>query len=149
MIINYKLGKIFGPSMVFAGYILMVFGILTLYFTLSSIGLVIIGTLIAFTSSGTRVETEKRQYKRYLLLAGVLLIGKNQSFENDDVIEVKKYKGTHRTYSMSNRQSTVEINDYRLYLIKRDPRRKIWVASFDTEEEAFKEIEILRTIVPA
>lgn len=144
MIINYKLGKIFSPSMLIAGYILMIFGVLTLYFTISSIGLVIIGALIAYTSSGTRVEAEKGQYQSYFLLAGVLQIGKKQVFEKEDRIEVKKFKVKYSRFRRSNRLSDIEINDYRIYLIKDHSKKKVLMARFDTEEEAREELNLLQ-----
>ena len=147
MIINYKLGKIFGPSMVFAGYILMVFGVLTLYFTISSIGLILIGVLIAFSSSGTIVEPELQKYKNYLLLAGVLQIGKKQAFEKEDRIEVKKFKGKHLSFSRSNRQSAVDSNDYGIYLITSRSKKKILMARFEAEEEATEESTNIKVII--
>ena len=147
MITHYKLGKIFGSSMVFAGYILMVFGVLSLYFTISSIGLILLGAFIAFTSSGTLIEPEKQQFKNYLLLFGFLQIGKKQSFEKEDRIEVKKFKGKHICYSRSNRQSTVDINDYRIYLITSQSKKKVLIARFVTEEEAIEESTSIKSII--
>jgi len=147
MITHYKLGKIFGPSMVFAGYILMAFGVLSLYFTISSIGLILIGAIIAFTTSGTTVETERHQYKKYLLLAGVLQIGKKQIFEKEDRIEVVKFKGKHLSISRSNRQSAVDSNDYRIYLTTSGSKKKILMARFETEEEAVQESTSIKTII--
>lgn len=144
---NYKLGKIFGPSMVFAGYILMVFGLLTIYFTLTSIGLAILGAFLAFTTSGTIVDTDKKQYKIYLKFIGFITVGKEKSFSKDDKIEVKKFKGRHVTYSRSNRQSAVEVGDYRIYLIKAESKKKILLARFDNEDEAIEESKNLISII--
>jgi hypothetical protein len=148
MITNYKLGKIFGPSMVFAGYILMVFGVLTIYFTLTSIGLALLGAFLAFTTSGTEINAEKKEYNIYIKLFGFIPVGKEKSFYKDDQIEVKKFNGSHFTYSRSNRQSAVEINEYRIYLILANTKKKKLLAQFDTEEEALEESKNLIALIP-
>lgn len=147
MIIRYKLGKTFGPSMVFAGYIIMVFGVLTTYFTFTSIGLILLGAVLAYTISGTLVDTEKREFKSYLRLAGFIPIGKVTSCSSDDAIEVRKFKGSHVTYSTSNRQSSIEVNEYRIYLINAGSKKKILLARFEKEEEAMDESRNLNAIV--
>jgi hypothetical protein len=147
MITHYKLGKIFGPSMVFAGYILIVFGVLTIYFTFTSTGLALLGAIIAFTTSGTVIDTEKRQYKSYVRIAGIIRVGKELPFNTEDKTEVKKFKGKHATYSWSNRQSTTEVNDYRIYLIKADSKKKTLLARFEEEEEALEESRNLNAII--
>lgn len=133
--------------MVLAGYILMVFGVLTLYFTISSLGLCLIGAMIAFSSTGTLVEIEKKQYKSYLLLAGVLQIGKAQTFAKKDRIEVKKFKGKNTPLRWFNRQSASEINDYRIYLITNRAKKKILLARVEKEEEAMRERELLQAVI--
>jgi hypothetical protein len=148
MIIHYKLGKFFGPSMVFAGHMLMVFGILTLYFTITSLGLVCLGAIMAFTTSETLVDTEKRSYKSYLQLFGLLPIGKELSFDKDDTIEVKKFRGKYITYSTSNRQSSIEVSDYRVYLIKADSKKKNLLARFEKEDEAMEESRNIMALIP-
>jgi hypothetical protein len=148
MITNYKLGKIFGPSMVFAGYILMIFGVLTIYFSLTSIGLVILGAFLAFTSSGTIVKADENGYKSYLKLFGVIQVGKKRSFTKGDRIEANKFRGSHVTFSRSNRQSAVEVNDYRIHLIAADTKNKILLARFASEDEAMEELKNLKTLIP-
>lgn len=147
MIIHYKLGKLFGPSMVFAGYILMVFGVLTIYFSLTSIGLTLLGAFLAFTTSGTIVDPEKKQYKNYLRLFGLIPVGNEKSFNRDDKIEAKKFRGSYVTSSWSNRQSKIKVIDYRIYLTKADTKKKTILARFDTEDEALQESKNLMALI--
>ena len=147
MITHYKLGKLFGPSMVFAGYILMVFGLLTIYFSLTSFGLTLLGAFLAFTRSGTIVDSEKRQYKNYLRIFGLITVGKEKPFNRDDNIEVKKFKGSYITSSWSNRQSKIKVSDYRIYLTKAHTKKKTILARFDTEEEALAESKNLMSLI--
>ena len=147
MTTHYKLGKIFGPSMVFAGYILLVFGVLTIYFSLTSIGLALLGGFIAFTTSGTIVYAEQKLYKIYLRLFGFITVGKQKGFNKGDQIEVKKFKGSQVTYSRSNRQMKVEAIDYRIYLINSGSMKKVLVARFDNEDEAQEESKNLIALI--
>lgn len=145
---QYKLGKIFGPSMVFAGYILLAFGLLTVYFSLASLGLVVLGCILAFTTSETSIDVQKNRYKITLKLAGFIALGKERSFEKNNRIEVKRFKGTHVTYSRSNRQSAVEVSDFRVYLIPSGSRNKILLARFNNKDEASETANTLQTCIP-
>ena len=79
---------------------------------------------------------------------GLLPIGKELSFDKDDTIEVKKFRGKYITYSTSNRQSSIEVSDYRVYLIKADSKKKNLLARFEKEDEAMEESRNIMALIP-
>jgi hypothetical protein len=63
MIQKYKLEKLTGPSGIFAGYVLLIVGIITIYFTLTSIAIILLGGLMAFSFRRSEIDPVEKRYR--------------------------------------------------------------------------------------
>jgi len=146
MIQNYKLDKLFGPSASFAGYLLLGTGLITVYFTLTAIPLILIGGALAFSFYGSEIDTIKKCYRINLNLFGFYPIGKWCRFYKTDQILVQQFTGRYTAFSRGNRQLDISVSDYRVVLILENGNKKIHLAKFPTESQALdlaKQLQLL------
>ena len=141
---NYKLGHVAPPSAVFAGYLLMLFGICTVYFSLTALFLFIIGATLSFTTGYFEIDTIKKYYRPHLRIMGFIKYGERIPFPEDPEFVVRKFKGSYAVSSLSNRISKSGISNYRIYLMS--GRKKKLVALKDSEAEAQREVKIIQEI---
>jgi hypothetical protein len=144
MIQGYKLDRLFGPSATFAGYVLLAAGLITVYFTLTSIPLLLLGTFMAFSFYSSQIDIIKKCYRINLHLFGIYPIGKWINFQPGDTISTRHFKGKYTTYSRANRQNNIIRQDFRVVLIQADSAKKIHIAKFSDETEAKKLEEKLK-----
>jgi len=142
MLINNRLDRSFGKAGIFPGIILIVFGCLgILYFW--PVILIITGAFFVFTHSGVMIDTEKRKIRLYQNLFGVIKTGKwvplNQ-FTGLTIIPVKRYS---RVMSMSNRSTTLEEKDFRIFLLNKKHKPEIVIKKCKTPEDARDRIDEL------
>lgn len=149
MIENYKLDKITGPSGVMAGYILLVFGLVTVYFSYTAIPLVILGSIMSFSYQGTRIMYDKKRYQSYLALFGFIRLGFWLPFEKSDTILIKKFKGKYTSFSRSNRRTDMKVEDYRILLKTSYNNKKLHLAKFQNKEECEKKAKELVDLINA
>jgi hypothetical protein len=133
---NYKLDKLFGPSGTFAGFILFIVGLSTVYFTLTAIPLILLGAVMAFSFYESQIDPLKKCYRISLKLIGLYPVGKWNSFHNGDKILVQQYSGRHSTFSRGNRQLDIDVSDYRVVLIPEGSNTTVHLAKYPTEVQA-------------
>ncbi|MBG0859858.1 MAG: hypothetical protein IQL11_10160, partial [Bacteroidales bacterium] len=110
-ITDHKIEKSLGPSGVFAGYSLAVFGIIGSYFSLAALILVISGLFLALTYEGTRIDYKLRRIKNYTCLAGLLKAGKWYSIDDFTKFRIYKSNRTYKTYSRANIPQNLKVTD--------------------------------------
>jgi len=147
MITRNYLGKLARPSAVFSGYMLLIFGAIAAYFSLMAILLIILGGIMAFSYSEVFIDQEGKQYKFQVMLFGFLPVGSWREFKPDDEIGLKHFKGKYTTYSRSNRQNSILVDDYRIYLTAAETKKKVTLGKFISEKEAIKEANRLMEII--
>ena len=147
MISRNNLGRLAGPSAVFSGYSLLFFGVITIYFSLMAIPLILLGAIMAFSTSAVFIDPDKKLYKYQVKLFGLIPVGSCKAFHAGDEIRLKHVKGKYFTYSRSNRQSSLAVDDYRVYLIEAGTHKKITIGKFNSEDEAAKEANRLTGII--
>jgi len=138
MITDNKIDRLLGPSGSFAGYSLMVFGLIGLYISLSGLILVVAGMFMAFTYDGTQIDFSTRRIKNYTCLFGFLKIGKWHSINDFSKFRIYRSNRTYTSYSRSNMQLNMKKSDIRLILLNKDGSLKITVNKFGTFEAARK-----------
>src|SRR5659263_702484 len=99
---NNNFGKFFGPSFTFTGYALIVAGLLTVSYSLTSLFLVIPGMFIAFTYTGTIIDTDNKRVKPYSSLFGFIRTGKWIEINRFSRFSIEKSTRRFTTYSRSN-----------------------------------------------
>ncbi len=149
MIENYKLDKLVGPSGVIAGYILLFFGFIILYFTLTAIPVILTGATLAFSYRGTRIKFDKKRYQSYLALFGFIRIGVWLPFEKSDTVLVEQFKKKNNPFRRIKNNSDIETEDFRILLKPSYDDKKMTLARFHNEQEAKEKAEELVALIIA
>jgi len=146
-IINNNLGKFFGPSSSYMGYVFIISAFVAVNYSLLSLTLLIPGFFMAFTYNGTIIDTDNKRLKPYTALFGIFRTGKwidaNQFTRFNIIKATKKYT----TYSRANVKFDMNITDIELLLINRVGSKKIVLNRYSNFEDAQKEMEELQEIL--
>jgi hypothetical protein len=146
-VLNYNHGKFFGPSASFTGYILIGGGLIALSNSLFSLVLIIPGIFMAFTYTGTLLDTDNKRIKPYTSLFGIIRTGKwidVNKFMRFNIIKVTR---KYISYSRANIRHDMDISDIRLLLMDRDGSRKVVISRYKKFEDAQKEKDRLIPIL--
>ena len=145
--INNNLGKFFGPSSSYMGYIFIISGIVAVNYSLLSLTLLLPGFFMAFTYNGIIIDTDNKKIKPYTALFGIFKTGKwidaNQFTRFNIIKATKKYT----TYSRANVRFDMKMSDIELLLINRNGSKKIVLNKYSNFEDAHKEMEELRILL--
>jgi len=60
---EYRLGRLFGQALIYAGYFLIVSGVIISCFSIAGLLLVLAGIFAVFTYEGTIIDFERRRLK--------------------------------------------------------------------------------------
>jgi len=144
---NNNLGKFFGPSSSYMGYIFIISGIVAISYSLLALTLLIPGFFMAFTYNGTLIDIDNKRLKPYTSLFGIFKTGKwidaNQFTRFNIIKATKKYT----TYSRANVRFDMKMSDIELLLINRNGSKKIVLNKFSNFEDAHKEMEELSQLL--
>jgi len=144
---NNNLGKFFGPSSSYMGYIFIISGIVAVSYSLLGLTLLIPGFFMAFTYNGTFIDIENKRVKPYTSLFGIFKTGKwidaNQFTRFNIIKATKKYT----TYSRANVRFDMNVSDIELLLINRNGSKKIVLNKYSNFEDAHKEMEELSQLL--
>jgi hypothetical protein len=144
---RYNHGKFFGPSPAFTGYALIAGGLIALAFSVISIFLIIPGAFLAFTYSGTILDTDKRKIKNYTSLFGIIRTGEWIDLNKFTRFNIIRVTNKYTSYSRGNVRLDMDISDIRLQLINRDGSLKVLINKYNKFEEARNAMEELGGIV--
>ncbi len=142
VISDHKIDKLLGPSGTFAGYSLLIFGIIGLYLSYTITGLILIvgGLFMAFTYEGTIIDYTIKKIKSYSCLFGLFKIGKWHSINSFNKFRIYKSNRTYTSYSRANVQLNLKDSDIRLVLLNEDGSLKITINKYGSFEEARNEM---------
>lgn len=146
MIENYKLDKLVGPTWILAGYFLLFFGLISLYFSHASIPVIAAGATMAFSYKGTRIKIDRKRYQSYLALFGFIRIGLWLPFEKSDIVLVEQFDTKYASWSKIFKNSDPAQKHFKILLKTSYNSKKIPLARFQNKTEAqekAKEIEAL------
>lgn len=144
---NNNLGKLFGPSSSYMGYVFIACGIFAASYSLLSLTLIIPGFFMAFTYNGTIIDTDNKKVKPYTSLFGIFRTGKwidAGQFTRFNIIKATK---KYTTYSRANVRFDMDVSDIQLLLINRNGTKKVILNKYSNFEEAHKEMEELSVIL--
>ncbi len=146
MIINNKLDKVFGPSGTFAGYTIIVIGIIFAFHSIGSIILIIPGAFTAFSTTGTLIDTEKKKVKYYTSYFGLTKTGKWLDMNIFSEIRLSRSIISYRAYSRSNRQTETNKTGYRINFYSNSNKTRIPVMHCSDIQTARDEAEKISTL---
>ncbi|MBN1951031.1 MAG: hypothetical protein JW801_07495 [Bacteroidales bacterium] len=138
MILKQKISNIMGPSGIFAGYVLFFAGLGAVYFTLTAIPVVLLGAVLAFSTTRSTLDLGSKRYRIRFFLAGVIPFGKWEDLDPEDQVSVRHLKGTYSSFSAGNRRTTVGRDDFLVILSRHADRKNITLACFATQKEAIE-----------
>jgi hypothetical protein len=118
-----KLDKSFGPVGSFAGIIVFLAGLGSVYFSWYSLILVLIGAFMGFTYSSTEIDFDRKRVRFLNNLFGIIKVGVWMNVKPDMKIGITKSRKIWKTYSRGNREMEIENEDYRLVLYNSSGRR--------------------------
>jgi hypothetical protein len=144
---NYNHGKFFGPTQSYTGYFLIVGGLIVISYSLISIALIIPGAFLAFTYTGTILDTDNHRVKPYTTLFGIIRTGKWIDLKRFTRINIIRSTRKYTTYSRGSVRFDMDISDIQLRLMNNDGTSKVILNKYIKMEEAQKEKEELSSIL--
>ncbi len=135
-----KFGKTFAPSMVFAGYLFIAFGVFALMSTLGGLIPIFMGAFVSFTYGGVKIDFNNKKYLDYSSLF-FIKFGKWKSYSNLPYLTVEFKILSTRASNDITASSTETSKDafYEFYLLdesknKKQLLKRIKDGSFNKEE---------------
>jgi hypothetical protein len=147
MIQHFKLHRITGPSGIFAGYVLLVVGVLTVYFTLTAVPLILLGGILAFSYRESQINKETKQYKADILLWGIYPMGKWTEFRKEDTVTIEKITGVYLPFSKRSDRLSSFQPVFRVSLNTNEKRKPVILAEFIDEVDAIKLSDELKLLI--
>lgn len=144
---DYRLGKLFGQTIIYAGYFLLFSGVIFSCFSITGLFLVIAGIFVVFTYEGTIIDFDRRRLKNYICLFGWVKAGK--WYGVDYFRKFTIYTSGRRSIVRNrwNTPSALKDRNIRLTLVSKDGSRKILVNRYDTFDAARREMnELIRDL---
>jgi hypothetical protein len=146
---NNNLGKFFGPSFSYAGYVFIGCGIFFSFYSLLALTLLLPGFFIAYTYNGTLIDTDKKRVKSYTSLFGIIKTGNWISADQFTRFSIRKATKVYTSYSRANVRLDMSSSDIELLLLDRSRSKNIVLNKFKNSEDAHKEMERLsRLLLP-
>lgn len=125
MVIQHQVDRIFGPVGQVAGLTLIIAGVVMIFLNGWGILLILIGALTAFTVTGTEIDTDKKEFRFYHCIFGIIKIGRWHSLDAVDHITISKSSTTFTTYSRGNRSLDIKEKGFRVVFVARDSHSKV------------------------
>jgi hypothetical protein len=144
---NNKLGKFFGLSSSYAGYVFIACGIFTSTFSLLALTLLIPGFFMAYTYNGTFIDFDNKRLKPYTALFGVFKTGKWIDVNQFSRFKIIKATKKYTTYSRANVRFDMNVSDIELLIINRSDSKKVILNKYGNFEDAHKEMEELERLL--
>lgn len=146
-VINYNHGKFFSPSQSYMGYVFIACGIFASYYSLNALFLLIPGCFIAFTYTGTIIDTDKKRVRPYTSHFGIIRTGKWIETNLFTRFNITKANRRYTNISRGGVRFDMNISDIRLLLQNKDGSRKVVLNVYSKFEDARKEMEELSGIL--
>jgi len=138
-----KLDKSFGPVGSFAGIIVFLAGLGSLYFSGFSLILVLIGAFMGFTYSSTEIDFSRKRVRFLNNLFGVIKLGQWMNVKPDMKLGITKSRKIWKSYSGGNRELDITNEDYRLVLYNSSGKKIMPVKKVDNMNSAKMELETI------
>jgi hypothetical protein len=144
---NNNLGKFFGPSSSYMGYVFIICGIVAASYSLLALTLLIPGFFMAFTYNGTIIDVDKKRLKPYTTLFGIFRTGKWIDADQFTRFSIIKATKKYTSYSRANLRFDMDVSDIELLIINRNGTKKVILNKYTSFEDAHKEMEELSSII--
>lgn len=147
MIIQNKLDKTFGPFGSSTGFFLLIGGLITTYFSIFGLLIVLIGAFAAFTSTSVQIDIDNKRIQYSDNLFGIIKIGKWIDIKPDMKIGLKKSHRGYVGYIRGTQPVGIHENDIRIVLYDSNNKKIMPVKKFDSVESSKNELLNLSSIL--
>jgi len=144
---NNNLGKFFGPSVSYMGFVFIISGIVGAIYSLLALILLIPGFFLAFTYNGIIIDMNLKRLKPYTVLFGIYKTGEWINAEQFTRFNIIKATKKYTSYSRGSVQFDMNVSDIELLLINRNGSKKVVVDKFNNFEAAHIVMEELSSIL--
>jgi len=141
MISHNKLDKSFGPVGSFSGIIVFIGGLGTIWLSLFSLILIMIGAFVGFSYSSVEIDFARKRVRFLNNLFGIIKTGQWLNVKTDMKIGISKSNKVWRSYSGSNRMLDIPSDDYRLLLFNAAGEKLMVLKKSDDLNMARKELD--------
>lgn len=142
MVIENKLdNRSFGPFASSMGFFLLIIGIVFSFYNLFGLLLAILGAFIAFTSTGTIIDTESRRIRHADYWFGLLPFGPWIEITPGMKLGLREVRSGYRAYSRGMQSTSVHYYDIRIFLYSSEKRKLVPLKKFRTPDEAINGLE--------
>ena len=138
-----KLDRTFGPFGASTGLFMTIGGIVMIYFSLTGIIVILIGTFVGLTSTSTIIDWDKRKIKYSNNFFGIFKTGPWINIEPTMKLGIRKSNKGWQAYSRSNMPLSINFRDYRIILYDSSNKKIMPVKKTNTLDSARRELEIL------
>lgn len=143
MILKNKLDKAFGPSGTFAGYTILVFGIVATWSSWGGLLLVLVGAFMGLSTTSTIVDTDTKRIRFTNNLLGFIPVGKWMDIDDSMKLGIKESNVTFTAFSRSNRSIDTVRNDFRIVLCDSGEKIIMEISKSDSFETAKDQLDSL------
>jgi hypothetical protein len=143
---NNKLGKFFGPSSSYMGYVFIICGIVATTYSLLALTLLIPGFFMAFTYNGTIIDTDNKRVMPYTSVFGIFKTGKWIDADQFTRFNIIKATKKYTSYSRANVRFDMNVSDIELLLVNTNGTKKVILNKYSNFEDAQKEMQELKGI---
>jgi hypothetical protein len=148
MIIENRLEKrSFGPFGSSTGLFIFLGGLIIAFFSLAGIILSLIGAFVAFTSSYTIIDTEKRRIKHADYIFGLFPMGKWVNIQDSMKLGIKKVNRGYVGYIRGTQPMNIQYNDFRIFLYDSGNKQIMPIKKFQNIESAESELKNYESIL--
>ncbi len=143
MVLKNRLDKSFGPSGTFAGYTILIIGIITVWYTWGGLLMVIVGAFMGFSSTSSLIDIDKKKIRFSNNLFGFIPTGKWMEIDTSMKLGIKESNVTWTTFSRSNRSIDTVKNDFRIVLCDSEEKEIMDISKSDSFETAKDHLDSL------
>lgn len=141
-----RFGKFFTPVQIYMGYVFIACGILFVSSSIFTLLLIIPGTFMGFTYTGTIIDTDHKMVRPYTVLFGIIRTGKWIDTDQFSRFRISKTTKKYTTYSRGSVRFDMVASDIELHLIDRNGSKKIILNKYARFEDAQKEMDKLKSV---
>jgi hypothetical protein len=146
-VIDHHLGKFFGPSASYGGYVFIGCGIFTSFYSLLALTLLVPGFFMAYTYNGTLIDTDRKIIKSYTSLFGFIKTGNWVNANQFTQFKIVKSNKRFTSYSRANLPLDVTFSEIELLLTDNTGKKRIVLNKYSDIETARNEMEVLHPIL--
>jgi len=147
MVIKNKLDKTFGPFGTSTGFWLLLGGLIATYFTIYGLIFAITGAFVAFTTTGTIIDSEKKRIKYSDNYFGIIPVGKWIDIKPGMKLGLKRSHLGYVGYIRGTQPVDIHYNDMRIFLYDSDNKRIMPVKKSDSVEASREDLTYLSSLL--